>query len=218
MEGGWHGTGQSRCPETAPSCTPRLRHQPECTQVTKVGASSADHAHSCALSWAGRCQRAHPNSRRLVTGEPASRSSRWRAPAVLRVGLRNVKQLHVGGVALQLITEHVGVVVQVPLVKGQAHLLQGRQKVSGAGGERVAKGGGAWRCWLHSSNSQARLMLSGQVCVVGRRGGWLRACSSRAAVPHELSPLQTALHPRPATCTLAPPTRLHGCRLWGPPC
>mmetsp|Transcript_37183 Transcript_37183/g.71306 ORF Transcript_37183/g.71306 Transcript_37183/m.71306 type:complete len:263 (+) Transcript_37183:3538-4326(+) len=42
---------------------------------------------------------------------------------VLRVALSDVEQLHVGRVALHVVLEQVGVVVQVPLVERQAHLL-----------------------------------------------------------------------------------------------
>ena len=37
--------------------------------------------------------------------------------------LCNVKQLHVGRVTPQVVAEHVGVVVQVPVVEAQAQLL-----------------------------------------------------------------------------------------------
>lgn len=44
-------------------------------------------------------------------------------PRVLRVGLRDVEELHVGGVPLQVGLEHGRVVLHVPLVERQPQLL-----------------------------------------------------------------------------------------------
>lgn len=44
-------------------------------------------------------------------------------PRVLAVGLRDVEELDVGGVALHVVAEEGGVVVEVPLVEREAHLL-----------------------------------------------------------------------------------------------
>lgn len=45
---------------------------------------------------------------------------------VLAVRLSNVKQLNVGGVTLHVIAEQGSVVVHVPIIESQAHLLHGR--------------------------------------------------------------------------------------------
>jgi hypothetical protein len=42
---------------------------------------------------------------------------------VLAVGLGDVEELDVGGVALHVRLKEVGVVVEVPVVEGEAHLL-----------------------------------------------------------------------------------------------
>ena len=54
---------------------------------------------------------------------------------VLAVGLRDVKELDVSGIALHIVLEEVRIVVEVPIVKGEAHLLHSdRKEVRGAGG------------------------------------------------------------------------------------
>mmetsp|Transcript_4465 Transcript_4465/g.7984 ORF Transcript_4465/g.7984 Transcript_4465/m.7984 type:complete len:357 (+) Transcript_4465:2861-3931(+) len=42
---------------------------------------------------------------------------------VLTVGLGNIEELDVGGVAFHLIAEQLGIVIEIPLVEGQTHLL-----------------------------------------------------------------------------------------------
>ena len=61
---------------------------------------------------------------------------------MLAVALGNVKQLHIGGVPLQVIPEHGSVVLDVPGVPGQAQLLvHGLQGLLALAAHRHPEGG-----------------------------------------------------------------------------
>lgn len=51
--------------------------------------------------------------------------------AVLRVALGNIEQLDIGGVAVHLVSEHRGVVVEIPLIEGETELAVELRRVTG---------------------------------------------------------------------------------------
>mmetsp|Transcript_11546 Transcript_11546/g.24752 ORF Transcript_11546/g.24752 Transcript_11546/m.24752 type:complete len:466 (-) Transcript_11546:534-1931(-) len=80
---------------------------------------------------------------------------------VLAVGLGNVKQLHIGGVALHIIAEQVGVVVQVPLIKGQTHL---RIDLLQSPAPLLHHGDGEDRCGLGVAAEAGRRLVVNLLC------------------------------------------------------